>query len=51
MTEARPGATTPAGPGRASPIRGAGYWRRLGPGIVTGAAAVMAVLSLLAVLP
>jgi hypothetical protein len=38
MTEARPGATTPAGPGRASLIRGAGYWRRLGPGIVTGAA-------------
>jgi Mn2+/Fe2+ NRAMP family transporter len=38
MTEARPGATTPAGPGRAPLIRGAGYWRRLGPGIVTGAA-------------
>jgi NRAMP (natural resistance-associated macrophage protein)-like metal ion transporter len=38
MTEAWPGAITPAGPGRASLIRGAGYWRRLGPGIVTGAA-------------
>jgi Mn2+/Fe2+ NRAMP family transporter len=38
MTEARPGATTPAGPGRASLIRGAGYFKRLGPGIVTGAA-------------
>jgi NRAMP (natural resistance-associated macrophage protein)-like metal ion transporter len=38
MTGARPGAITPAGPGRASMIRGAGYWKRLGPGIVTGAA-------------
>jgi NRAMP (natural resistance-associated macrophage protein)-like metal ion transporter len=38
MTEVRPGATPPAGPGRASLIRGAGYWKRLGPGIVTGAA-------------
>jgi Mn2+/Fe2+ NRAMP family transporter len=38
MTEARPGAITPAGPGRATLIRGAGYQRRLGPGIVTGAA-------------
>jgi NRAMP (natural resistance-associated macrophage protein)-like metal ion transporter len=38
MTEARPGAVTPPGPGRASLIRGAGYFKRLGPGIVTGAA-------------
>jgi Mn2+/Fe2+ NRAMP family transporter len=38
MTEARPGATTPAGPGRVSVLRGAGYFKRLGPGIVTGAA-------------
>jgi Mn2+/Fe2+ NRAMP family transporter len=38
MTEARPGAITPAGPGRASMIRGTGYFKRLGPGIVTGAA-------------
>jgi Mn2+/Fe2+ NRAMP family transporter len=38
MSEARPGAITPAGPGRASMLRGAGYFKRLGPGIVTGAA-------------
>jgi Mn2+/Fe2+ NRAMP family transporter len=40
---ARPGTTSPAGPGRASrwgqsQLRGPGYVKRLGPGIVTGAA-------------
>jgi Mn2+/Fe2+ NRAMP family transporter len=40
---ARPGTGSPAGPGRASrrrrsQLRGPGYFRRLGPGIVTGAA-------------
>jgi NRAMP (natural resistance-associated macrophage protein)-like metal ion transporter len=40
---ARPGTRSPAGPGRAhrrrrSQLRGPGYFKRLGPGIVTGAA-------------
>jgi NRAMP (natural resistance-associated macrophage protein)-like metal ion transporter len=40
---ARPGTRPPAGPGRASRrrrshLRGLGYFKRLGPGIVTGAA-------------
>ena len=40
---ARPGTGSPAGPGRASrrrrsQLRGPGYFKRLGPGIVTGAA-------------
>jgi Mn2+/Fe2+ NRAMP family transporter len=41
---ARPGTRSPAGPGRARPrrrrsqLRGPGYFKRLGPGIVTGAA-------------
>jgi Mn2+/Fe2+ NRAMP family transporter len=40
---ARPGTGSPAGPGRARPrrrsqLRGPGYFKRLGPGIVTGAA-------------
>jgi NRAMP (natural resistance-associated macrophage protein)-like metal ion transporter len=42
-TVARPGCRSPAGPGRVhrwrrSQLRGPGYFKRLGPGIVTGAA-------------